>query len=209
MPIDKLFLSMLSVAEFPAVLQSAAMRNDNCFICVDIETAGPNPTEYSLLSIGAALVEDPEQSFYVELQPFNGNHDPESDRIHGLSLLALMDTGVEPKEAMQAFADWVEEAAAGRQPVFVAFNAPFDWMFVNDYFWSYLDRNPFGHRAVDIKAVYFGMYGMNWEETTYDKVSSHYRLPPALLHHAQADAMQGAELFAAMLAELKEKQDER
>lgn len=181
------------------------MPNDNCFICVDIETAGPNPTEFSMLSIGAALVEDPLQSFYIELQPFNGNHEAESDRIHGLSIMQLLEKGTEPKAAMQQFADWVSEVADRRKPVFVAFNAPFDWMFVNDYFHSYLDRNPFGHRALDIKAVFMGMHGVDWEETTYDKVSRYYRLPPALSHHAEADARQGAELFAAMLNELAER----
>ncbi len=187
------------------MLQSAAMNDQDCFIVVDVETAGPNPKEFSMLSIGAALVEDPEKSFYVELQPFNGNHEEESDCIHGFSLTALMDTGTEPKEAMARFADWVHEVADGRKPVFVAFNAPFDWMFVNDYFHSYLDRNPFGHRALDMKALFMGMYGVDWEETTYDRVSSHYRLPPALSHNAEQDARQGAELFAAMLAELKER----
>lgn len=195
----------LETSRLPRMLQSAAMNDRNCFICVDIETAGPNPTEFSLLSIGAALVEDPEQSFYIELQPFNGNHEAESDRIHGLSIMQLLEKGTEPKEAMGQFADWVSEVASGRKPVFVAFNAPFDWMFVSDYFHSYLDRNPFGHRALDIKAVYMGMHGVDWEETTYDKVSSHYRLPPALSHHAEQDARQGAELFAAMLNELAER----
>lgn len=155
-----------------------------------------------MLSIGAALVEDPEQTFYIELQPFNGNHDPVSDRIHGLHLMQLLDKGIEPKEAMERFADWVQEVAENRKPVFVAFNAPFDWMFVNDYFWSYLDRNPFGHRALDMKAMFMGMHGVDWEETTYDKVSRHYRQPPALSHHAREDARQAAELFAAMLSEL-------
>ncbi len=190
------------------MLQSAAMNNQDCFIVVDVETAGPNPTEFSMLSIGAALVEDPGQSFYIELQPFNGNHEAESDRIHGLSITALLDTGIEPKEAMQRFADWVSEVASRRKPVFVAFNAPFDWMFVADYFHRYLDRNPFGHRALDMKALFMGMHNVDWEETTYDKVSSHFRLPPALAHHAQADAIQGAELFVAMLAELKESEHE-
>ena len=187
------------------MLQSAAMNDQDCFIVVDIETAGPNPTEFSLLSIGAALVEDPEQTFYVELQPFNGNAEEESSRIHGLSLIALLDTGIKPKEAMQRFADWVQEVAGRRKPVFVAFNAPFEWMFVNDYFHSYLDRNPFGHRALDIKALFMGMHGVDWDETTYDKVSSYYRLPPALSHNAREDARQAAELFAAMLAELAER----
>ena len=40
-----------------------------CFISVDIETAGPVPAKYAILSIGACLVEDPEQTFYVELMP--------------------------------------------------------------------------------------------------------------------------------------------
>jgi DNA polymerase III epsilon subunit-like protein len=187
------------------MLQSAAMNDRDCFIVVDIETAGPNPTEFSMLSIGAALVEDPEQNFYVELKPFNGNSDAESARIHGLSIMQLMDKGVEPKEALQQFADWIMEVAGRRKPVFVAFNAPFDWMFVNDYFHSFLDRNPFGHRALDMKALFMGMHGVEWEETTYDKVSQHYRLPQALSHHALDDARQGAELFAAMLAELTER----
>lgn len=181
------------------------MNDKDCFICVDIETAGPNPTEFSMLSIGAALIEDPDNSFYIELQPFNGNAEAESSRIHGLSIMQLLDKGIEPKAAMEQFANWVSEFSAGRKPVFVAFNAPFDWMFVNDYFHSYLDRNPFGHRALDIKAVYMGMHGVDWEETTYDKVSRHYRLPQALSHNAERDARQGAELFAAMLAELAER----
>ncbi len=40
--------------------------------------------------------------------------------------------------------------------MFVALNAPFDWMFVADAFWRYLGRNPFGPSALDIKALYLG-----------------------------------------------------
>ncbi len=42
---------------------------DPCYITVDIEAAGPNPHDYSLLSIGAATLDEPRKSFYVELQP--------------------------------------------------------------------------------------------------------------------------------------------
>ena len=41
------------------------------FVSVDIETAGPNPADYSLLAIGACLVADPTRTFYVELRPIN------------------------------------------------------------------------------------------------------------------------------------------
>jgi DNA polymerase III epsilon subunit-like protein len=89
--------------------------------------------------------------------------------------------------------------------VFVAFNAPFDWMFVNDYFHHYLGRNPFGHRALDIKAVFMGLSRQAWAETTYRHISAYYGQPEALAHNAETDARQAAELFAAILSDLKEK----
>ena len=40
---------------------------NEAYISVDVETAGPNPGQYSLLSIGACLVFVPAKTFYVEL----------------------------------------------------------------------------------------------------------------------------------------------
>jgi len=184
-------------------------KSTDCFVCVDVETAGPNPGSYSLLSIGAASVVEPRRDFYVELQPINMAETEEAARIHKLSLAALAKSGLPPKEAMSRFAAWLKEISPDEQPVFVAFNAPFDWMFVNDYFQRYLGHNPFGHRALDMKALFMGLHHIAWEDTTYQFISAHYGLPEALSHHASQDAQQGAELFAAMLEEMKEKNLER
>jgi DNA polymerase III epsilon subunit-like protein len=176
-------------------------------ICVDVETAGPNPGSYSLLSIGAASVAQPDLGFYTELQPQQRNYTEEAAAVHGLSMEKLAEEGIPPKEAMQSFANWLEqEACPGREPVFVAFNAPFDWLFVADYFGRYLGRNPFGHRALDIKALYMGMHAVAWEDTTHRAISTHYGLAQNLPHHALDDAQQEAVLVAAMLAELKERE---
>ena len=35
------------------------------YISVDIETAGPNPSQYAMLSIGACLVCEPQRTFYL------------------------------------------------------------------------------------------------------------------------------------------------
>jgi DNA polymerase III epsilon subunit-like protein len=183
--------------------------NESYFICVDTETAGPNPASYSLLSIGAVAVAEPQRTFYVELQPTLMAESAEATSIHKLSLAQLAKSGLPPKEAIARFEAWVLETCAGRAPVFVAFNAAFDWMFVNDYFLSHLGRNPFGHAALDMKALFMGLQHVRWEETSYQAVSSHYGLPPALSHNALKDAQQGAEVFAAMLAEIKEKVYER
>jgi ribonuclease T len=172
------------------------------YISVDVETAGPNPSQYSLLSIGACLVADPQRAFYVELQPVNENFTPEALAISGLSLERLAEQGLPPAEAMARFEAWLQaEVPPGHRPVFVAFNAPFDWMFVNDYFHRFLGRNPFGHDALDIKAFYMGLTGTCWSHTTMRYIAPPYLGDRPLTHHALRDARDQAELFRRMLAE--------
>ena len=172
------------------------------YISVDVETAGPNPSRYSLLSIGACLVADPKHTFYVELQPVNQNFTPEAMMTSGLSLEELAESGLPPAEAMAFFETWLAaEVPPGQQPIFVAFNAPFDWMFVNDYFHRFLGRNPFGHAALDLKAFYMGLTGALWSETAMRYVAARYLSNHQLTHHALHDAQDQAELFRKMLAE--------
>ena len=172
------------------------------YVSVDVETAGPNPSQYSLLSIGACLVADPQRTFYVELQPVNDNATPEALEVSRLSLKELAKRGLPPAEAMARFEAWlVAEIPTGQQPIFVAFNAPFDWMFVNDYFHRFLGRNPFGHAALDLKAFYMGLTGVHWSETTMRYVAARYLSDRQLMHHALRDAQDQAELFQKMLAE--------
>jgi len=42
------------------------MNPDELYVSVDVETSGPIPGEYSLLSIGACLVDQPATSIYLE-----------------------------------------------------------------------------------------------------------------------------------------------
>ncbi|MGS8295842.1 hypothetical protein ACQ93L_22750, partial [Escherichia coli] len=45
------------------------MNASEIFVSVDIETSGPVPGLFSLLSIGACLVHAPDVRFYAELKP--------------------------------------------------------------------------------------------------------------------------------------------
>jgi len=175
------------------------------FVSVDVETAGPHPARYALLSIGACLVADPEDHpFYVELQPDRHEAVAEALAVTGLSLTALGEHGLPPAEAMAHFESWVKAVTrAGQHPVFVAFNAPFDWMFVNDYFYRYLGHNPFGHSALDLKALYMGLTGARWSETSMHYVAARYLDSRPLTHHALNDARDQAELFHKMLEEAR------
>jgi ribonuclease T len=182
--------------------------NIESYISVDIESAGPNPSQYSLLAIGACCVSDPEQNFYIELKPVNQNFRPESLASCGLSMEKLILEGVEPIKAMQHFASWLEESLpSGQGPVFVGFNASFDWMFVNDYFHRFLGYNPFGHAAIDIKSYYMGQAKVPWAETTMQFLGKRYLNQPALVHHALRDAIDQGEIFRQLLMEIAEPRD--
>jgi ribonuclease T len=108
---------------------------------------------------------------------------------------------------MQQFADWVKRIVPeGARPVFTAFNAPFDWMFVDHYFNRYLGRNPLGYSALDIKAYLMGKQGVSWRETSYEQISQQYLGKRDLTHHALDDAINAAEIFQAVLDERKANQ---
>ena len=177
------------------------------YICVDVETAGPIPGQYAMLSIGACLVDDPETNFYLELQPDRTASLPEAMAISGLSLEALKETGSEPGAAMWAFAAWIKRVVpAGNKGIFVALNAPFDWMFINDYFYRYLGHNPFGHSALDIKALYMGYTGVSWGETSMKHISAHLLEEKHLLHNALRDAQDQAEIFREIMKRARKTQ---
>jgi ribonuclease T len=166
------------------------------YICVDVETAGPIPADYSLLSIGACNVFQPQSTFYIELKPINDNYTPEAAEVHKLSLDRLAVEGISPVSAMQRFEQWVStQVVSGKIPVFVGFNAAFDWMFINYYFVHYLGRNPFGHAALDIKAYYMGKAGVAWSKTSWRSINPRVEEKPALTHHALQDALDQAKLF--------------
>lgn len=178
-------------------------RKTEMFVSVDVETAGPIPGEYSLLSIGACVVNDPAKTFSCELKPINRNADPKALEVSGLSLDQLAKNGLEPAEAMQAFSQWLDTLVGkDGSVVFVGLNAPFDWSFVNYYFHRFTGGNPFGFTALDIKALFMGATGCDWVDTRSSKMAQ--RLSPRLKgdHQALHDAQYQAELFSLIRTKL-------
>lgn len=174
---------------------------DEVYISVDIEASGPVPGEYSMLAVGACLVGSPGTTFYAELRPINDRYVPEALRVGGLSMSQLALKGENPARAMTRLQDWVRDIAAGARPVFVGFNASFDWAFVNWYFTVFVGENPFGISALDIKSFYMALVGSNWEDTSLTQIRPEFRSTRAHTHNALDDAKGQAEMFLKMLAE--------
>jgi DNA polymerase III epsilon subunit-like protein len=173
------------------------------FISVDVEASGPIPGEYSLTSIGACDVLDDSRAFDCLVKPINGNFDPKALEIAGLNLRDLERVGLSPADAMESFRQWIEQTC-GREgrPVFVGFNASFDWSFVNYYFHKYLGTNPFGFAALDIKSFYMGAMRCSWDETRSSHIASRLKPSREGTHNALEDAKYQAEMFR-LIRELK------
>jgi DNA polymerase III epsilon subunit-like protein len=171
------------------------------YFSVDIEASGPIPGEYSMLSLGACRIDSPKKTFYAEIRPINDNFVPAAIKVSGFDLRELARTGREPRKAMSDFGVWIERQTGVATPVFVGFNASFDWSFVNWYFHKFVGSNPFGFGALDIKAYYMGLSGCEWEDTRSSK------LPPTLTsgskdrprHNALSDAVYQAGIFRRMM----------
>ena len=179
-----------------------------CFISVDVETSGPIPGAFSLLSIGACVVPEevtaienhPAAEFYCTVKPLDdASSDPAALAVAGFSLDELGESGSTPADAMLRFERWVITVADSATPIFVGLNAPFDWSFINYYFHRFLGRNPFGFTALDIKALYMGSTGCKWEETRSSRMTTELGLTQKeSSHHALDDAKAQAELFLAI-----------
>ncbi|MGC2236399.1 MAG: 3'-5' exonuclease [Pyrinomonadaceae bacterium] len=173
------------------------------YISVDVETAGPIPSMYSMLSIGACMVGKADEQFYIELQPINALFIPEAIKIVGKSLEEFTKSGSEPLEAMQKFRAWILKISEESTPVFVGFNATFDWSFINWYFHTYLDDNPFGFGGVDIKSFYMGLSGCSWKDSRSSRIPDDFKGQAAHTHNALDDALEQAGMFEKMLTKIR------
>ncbi|HUS12450.1 MAG TPA: 3'-5' exonuclease [Pyrinomonadaceae bacterium] len=169
------------------------------YISVDVESSGPIPGAYSLLSIGACVVGNTGEAFYAEIQPINDAYVPEAIEVAGKSMEELALSGQTPESAMKSFRNWLATVSYDVSPVFVGFNAAFDWSFINWYFHTYLGENPFGIGGIDIKSFYMGMCGCSWEDTRSSHISATFKGPSHHTHNALDDAKEQAEMFELML----------
>jgi DNA polymerase III epsilon subunit-like protein len=170
-----------------------------CYISVDIESSGPIPGKFSMLSLGACVVGNPNEAFYVELKPISMEFIPDALRVSGFDLTTLQREGREPLDAMKELRAWVEKAAGDRKAVFVGFNACYDWQFVNWYLESFAGGNPFGFGGIDIKSYYMGKAGLLWSKTTSSQLPPEFQPDTAQTHNALDDAQAQASIFEKLL----------
>lgn len=160
------------------------------YIMVDVEADGPIPGDYSMIALGAVLVDEClDKTFYGCLKPMTDHWQAESLAVSGFSREETLAFD-EPGDVMTQFATWLS-GQNDDSLHFVSDNNGFDWQFVNFYFHHFLRHNPFGHRSLHLESLYKGatrsMFG-NFK---------HLRHTPHT-HHALDDARGNAEAFLAI-----------
>ncbi|HTM67915.1 MAG TPA: 3'-5' exonuclease [Candidatus Binatia bacterium] len=175
---------------------------EEILISTDIETTGPapGPDLYSMYQLGSCVVGDPSQTFFAEIALISERFIPEALMACGQTMDELLRKGEQPPAAMLRYATWVEKIAKGKKPVFTAFGATFDWMFIEWYFQTFIGSNPFGHCGQDIKSYYQGMMKCGWDATKLSKIDPRFLSDKPHTHNALDDAIQQADMFAKMLA---------
>lgn len=130
------------------------------FFSADIESDGPVPGAYSMLSFALVVAgrfdgvrfEPPasyDDALELELRPVTARFDAKALAVSGLSRERLLREGREPGEAMREAAGWVRERvrADGATPVLVGYPLGFDWAFLSYYFDVYGGARRSGTRA--------------------------------------------------------------
>lgn len=126
------------------------------YLMVDVESDGPIPGDYSMISFGAIIVEPSlSRTFYGELKPISEKWDPEALAISGFTREKTL-TFDDPKFVMEDFENWIAANTQGR-PTLVSDNNGYDWMFICWYFHHFLGRNPLGYSSQNLGSLYKGM----------------------------------------------------
>jgi DNA polymerase III epsilon subunit-like protein len=148
----------------------------------------------NIASIGACVVGNTNDKFYIELKPFTDNFRPESVEIHGMSVEYLKENGTDIVYGLEKFKDWIK---THESPVFVGFPLAFDMAFLNQYFLKYLGKNPFGRTSagIDIKTYAMVVLDIPFHSTNKRNLKDYIRWEGKHSHNALDDAKEQANLF--------------
>jgi hypothetical protein len=104
-----------------------------------------------------------------------------------------------PERAMRAYLTWLKQLPG--RPVFVAYPAAYDFLFVYWYLIRFAGESPFAHSALDIKTYAMALLKRGYRESVKDNMPRRWFDKPPHTHRALDDAIEQGALFCNMLAE--------
>jgi hypothetical protein len=176
------------------------------YISTDVETDGPIPGPHSMLSFASAafrgdgsLVDTFTRN--LELLPGAAGHPATMDwwGKNAVAWDACRANPSNPVVAMQEYVAWLGTLPG--KPVFVAYPAGFDFLFVYWYLMRFVGHSPFSFSALDIKTYAMAMLKIDYRQATKAHMPKRWFSQRRHTHVALDDALEQGELFCRMLAE--------
>ncbi len=182
------------------------------YVSIDVESTGPAPGLYSMISLGTAAFERDGE----ELGTWSANLHELPDAIRHPDTMAFWEEHPEawaratenplrPIDAIRAFEAWV--VALEGKPIAAAWPASFDFAFVNYYCHRFLGRNPLGHACLDIRSLAMGLtYSRGYydlREKQFDAIRKEVNREGLTEHVAVDDAVEQGRLLVALLRRTK------
>jgi hypothetical protein len=160
------------------------------YIMVDIESDGPIPGDFSMICLGAVVVEPSlSKTFYGKLRPISEKWIPEALAISGFTREEAMQFD-DPYRVMLDFSQWLKDNNT-RRLMFISDNNGFDWQFINWYFHHFTGENPFGISSTNLGSLYKGLVKDTFQTFKHLRKTKH-------THHPVDDAKGNAEALLEM-----------
>ena len=181
------------------------------YVSTDVETDGPIPGPHSMLSFGSAAY----RADKTLVSTFSANLDLLAEAAGDPKTMAWWETQPEawvacrsdlqsPAEVMPAYVRWLKGLPG--KPVFVAYPAGFDFLFVYWYLIRFAGESPFSHSALDMKTLAMALLRKDYRDSTKRNMPKHWFDPFPHTHVALDDAIEQGALFCNMLRELRTSQ---
>ena len=173
------------------------MTKWNQHIVLDVESDGPCPGLYNMISFGLVSLADPARGYLGEVAPvIDGTGAPGAREVSGVTFEAQKGYRA-PDVVMREAHAWVHDLTGGKRAIFWSDNPAFDWQFWNWYSHKFVGDNPGGFSARRIGDLDAGRRG-EWLNTNAWKK----RRETAHTHNPVDDARGNAEALRWILAQM-------
>ncbi|OGA42726.1 MAG: exonuclease [Betaproteobacteria bacterium RIFCSPLOWO2_12_FULL_62_13] len=175
------------------------------YVSTDIEADGPIPGPHSMLSFASAAFRGDKTligTFAANLTMLPGaqGHPKTMEwwNTQPKAWAACRANPRDPAVVMPEYVAWLRSLPG--KPVFVAYPAAFDFMFVHWYLIRFAGEAPFSHSALDIKSYAMALLGTEYRNSVKRNMPREWFDELPHTHVALDDAKEQGALFCNMLA---------
>jgi DNA polymerase III alpha subunit (gram-positive type) len=175
------------------------------YFSTDVETDGPIPGEYSMLSFASVAMDERGKvlGYYTKnlVLLSDAKQHPDTMEFWKQNTIAYEDMRVkqvDPLVAMTEYVTWVK--SFNGSPVFVAYPAGFDFLFMYWYMMKFALESPFSFSALDIKSYAMAKLGLPYRKSVKKNFPKHWFSDDVMhTHNALDDAREQGIMFINML----------